>query len=143
MKETPQSNCRRMIVKVGAERVVGHIAGDVPLQITARMGNNGFGLYLDDPRARAAVLLEWERIHESQRAAHRFDRWLVLLPARMVPRRVQDEVVGDGIERIAALVRAGGSKWVVRLVYASVILTVVAEIVRYWVRAIKGEKARK
>ena len=58
-----------------------------------------------------------------------------------VPLRVQTEVVGDGIERIAAVIRAGGSKWVVRLVYASIFLTVLAETVRYWARAIKGGKA--
>jgi hypothetical protein len=80
---------------------------------------------------------------EADVALARFERLLMLIPARMVPRRVQTEVVGDAFERLNDAVRAGGSKWVVRFVYTSVILTVCAEIVRYWARALKGERARK
>jgi hypothetical protein len=77
------------------------------------------------------------------KAGATFDRWLAFIPARMVPRRIQTEIVGDGIERVVAVVRGGGSKWAVRLVYASVIGIVIGETVRYWARALKGEKARK
>ena len=85
----------------------------------------------------------FEREEGRQAAAAGATAWLELIPARMVPRRVQTEVIGDGLERIDAVVRGGGSKWAVRAVKASVFLAVVGEIVRYWARAIKGEKASK
>jgi hypothetical protein len=110
---------------------------------------------LDNVKVDPMIVRVWTRrqvLHARRRAEEgrivnevtaRFDRWLAFLPKRMVPRRVQTEVVGDGIESIATVVRAGGSTWAVRLVYASVVLTVFAEIIRFWARALKGEKARK
>lgn len=95
---------------------------------------------------RIVVALESVRLRVHARievlTARRFERWLSVIPARMIPRRVQTEVMGDGIERICAVVLAGESKWKLRLVHLSVFLVVLAEIVRYWARAIKGQKAR-
>ena len=77
----------------------------------------------------------------TRRLSGSLDRWLSFVLTRMVPRRVQTEVLGDGIERISSVVRASGSRWAIRLVYATVVLTVLAETIRYWARAIKGGKA--
>ena len=76
-------------------------------------------------------------------AGARFDRWLALIPARLVPRRVQNEVIGDGLERIGMVVRNTGSKWRLRGVYLSIVVALGLEIVRHVARAIKGEKALK
>jgi hypothetical protein len=74
-------------------------------------------------------------------ASSRFDRWLRWLPSRMVSKRIQTEVVGDGLERIGAIVQSGGSRWQVFLVSASVALVVLCEIVRYVARSLKGRPA--
>lgn len=126
------------IAQVTGSRTALHVAVADVLQITGEATRPA-------TEALVSAILATNRhvavLREANLAGTRLARWLTLLPARMVSRRVQTEVVGDGIERIEAVIRAGGSKRAVRFVYASVILTVVGEIVRYWARALKGGKA--
>jgi hypothetical protein len=64
---------------------------------------------------------------------------LGLLPKRMVPIRVQSEVVGDCIERIVQATREGRSSWYLLAMYAFAVVTVLGEIIRYFARSLKGE----
>ncbi len=74
-------------------------------------------------------------------AAARFDAILGLLPARMLPARINSEVVGDALERIGAAAEKGRSRWYLRALFAITLLVVLLEVVRYVARGIKGEKA--
>ncbi|MBV9949625.1 MAG: hypothetical protein JOZ69_22480 [Myxococcales bacterium] len=60
----------------------------------------------------------------------------------MVPKRVNDEVIGDALERIGAVVARGASRWELFLVYVATFLVVACEIVRYAARAVRGRTAR-
>jgi hypothetical protein len=65
-------------------------------------------------------------------------RWI---PDRILPQRVIDEVIGDAIERLTKLECDGGPRWRMYLLWASVLLVIVSECVRYLARSLKGERA--
>jgi hypothetical protein len=75
----------------------------------------------------------------ADKASTVFDRWLGWLPSRVVPERVRSEVVGDCVERIVEVVKSGGSRWAIALVYAATCFVVTCEIIRYVVRSLKGK----
>jgi hypothetical protein len=72
---------------------------------------------------------------------HTPSNWLAWIPSRIIPRRVNDEVVGDAMERSQAMKADGGPLWRIGLLWIYVAIIVVCETVRYAVRSIKGHKA--
>jgi hypothetical protein len=70
----------------------------------------------------------------------RFERWLGWLPSRVVPKRVNDEVIGDAIEKINGMICQSAPSWRIKLVYAVTFAVVASECVRYFVRALRGRQ---
>jgi hypothetical protein len=105
--------------------------------------DDGTNMYVtaEEARAWAATLRERARKQAAvDLASARFDRWLGWLPPRMVPKRVNTEVVGDALERIGAVVVRGGSRWELAAVYIGACYYVVCEIARYTIRSLRGRK---
>jgi hypothetical protein len=67
-----------------------------------------------------------------------FDRVLGWLPRRIVPRRVNHEVIGDAIERCAILRERGASPWEMTLARFGSLFCIALEVIRYVVRAVVG-----
>jgi hypothetical protein len=83
------------------------------------------------------ITLEGFRQAETERSLHRRIEWL---PSRMIPKRVNDEVIGDAAEKIVGMIRRADPRWRIALVCVSSLAVIVSECVRYFVRAFRGQR---
>ena len=74
-------------------------------------------------------------------AVARYEGVLGLIPSRLVPARVNTEVVGDVIERLTAAEARGLSRWHMRGLMVLAYLVIVLEIARSVARGVMGKKA--